>query len=233
MAYTALQLVNRAFYLSQVVSRQLQTVDGEQITDGLYLLNSVIDYMNTDIRLIPYFTRYEFDSIPGQEEYFISDLLYVDTLTFNIGTVRYSMYEMTRKQYFEIPRVDDVQSLPFSYRVEREHNGSRIFMYFVPADVYQMKLSGKFSLQPVTLQTDMSLTYDTFYIEFLRYALAKKICEEWGVTFPDESKMAFESMRKKLMDVSPPDLSIQKRTYFNNGYHLDWQLVNIPGWLPF
>jgi len=233
MAYTALQLINRSFYLSQVVSRQLQTVDGEQITDGLYLLNSIIDYMNTDIRLIPYFQRYEFDSIPGTEEYFIPDLLYVDTLTFNIGVVRYSMYEMTRKQYFEIPRVDDVESLPFSYRVERELGGSRIFMYFVPAAVYQMKLSGKFSLQPVILQTDMSLTYDTFYIEFLRYALAKKICEEWGVTFPDESKMAFEAMRKKLMDVSPPDLSIQKQTYFNKGPFMDWQYINIPGYWPF
>ena len=233
MAYTALQLITRAYYLSQVVSRQLQTVSGEQVTDGLYLLNALLDYKRTDLRLIPYFKRYEFNSVAGQEEYFIDNLLYVDSLTFNIGTVRYSMYEMTRKEYFSTPRVDNIQSLPFSYRIERELDGARIFMYFVPAAVYQMKLSGKFALSEVTLQTDLTTEYDTYYIEYLRYALAKMICEEWGATFPDESKKKFESMEKKLMDVSPPDLSIQKRTFFNKGHTIDWQYCNIPGWLPF
>lgn len=233
MTYTALELINRAYYLSQVVSRQLQTVSGEQITDGLYLLNALLDYKRTDLRLIPYFKRYEFNTVAGQESYFIDNLLYVDSLTFNIGTVRYSMYEMTRKEYFSTPRVDNVLSLPFSYRVERELDGARLFMYFVPAAVYQMKLSGKFALPQVTLQTDLLEEFDTFYIEYLRYSLSKMICEEWGATFPDESKKKLESMEKKLMEVSPPDLSIQKRTFFNKGPFIDWQYINIPGWWPF
>lgn len=233
MAYTALQLINRAYYLSQIVSRQLQTVTGEQVTDGLYLLNALLDYKRTDLRLIPYFKRYEFDSVSGQEEYFIPNLLYVDALTFNIGDVRYNMYEMTRKDYFNTPRVDNVQSLPFSYRIERELNGARIFLYFVPAAVYQMKISGKFALSEVTLFTDLEEEYDTYYIEYLRYSLARMICEEWGSTFPDESKQKLMAMEKKLMDVSPPDLSIQKRTFFNKGPMWDWQHINIsPGWWP-
>ena len=62
MVYSALQLITRSYYLSQVVSRQLQTVSGDEITDGLYLLNALLDYKSTDVRLIPYFTRFEFDS---------------------------------------------------------------------------------------------------------------------------------------------------------------------------
>ena len=55
MAYLAVDLISRAYYLSQVVSRELQVVSGTQITDGLYLLNSLIDFKNSDLREIPYY----------------------------------------------------------------------------------------------------------------------------------------------------------------------------------
>jgi len=233
MAYTALQLITRAFYLSQVVARQLETPDGEQIADGLYLLNADLKYKATDIRLLPYFREETFDTVQGTESYFVENLVYVDSMTFNIGVVRYSMIDMTRKGYFATPRVDNVESLPFSYRVERKLDGSQIYLYFVPADEYVVKIWGKFGLTDVTLSTDLSLTYDDFYIEYLRYSLAVKICEEWGATVPDATRAKYMEMQKKLMEVSPPDLSIQKRTYFSRQPALDWQLVNIPGWVPF
>ena len=234
MAYSALQLITRSYYLSQVVSRQLQTVSGEQITDGLYLLNALLDYKGTDIRLIPYFQEYLFNTVQGQEQYFVPNLLYVDSLTFNIGPVRYSLNEMTRKEYFAGPRVDNIQSLTYGYRVERTLDGANIYLYFEPADVYQMKLWGKFGLTDVSLNTDLSLLYDPFYIEYYRYALAQEICEEWGSTFPDESKMKLKAMEKKLMEVSPPDLSMTKRPYFGGPPAMDWQMVNLyRGFLPF
>lgn len=232
MAYTALELITRAYYLSQVVARGLQVVTGEQITDGLHLLNADLEYKSTDLRLIPYFERFEFDTVQGQEEYFIDNLLYVDSLTFNISNVRYSLLEFTRKEYFAVPRIDNVQSLPYCYRVERERGGARIYLYFVPNQVYNMRMSGKFALTDVTLTTDMSLIYDNFYLEWLRYSLAIKICEDYGATVPDATRMKYMEMTKKLMDVSPADLSIQKKGYFNKGAVMDWQLYNIPGWVP-
>ncbi len=232
MAYTALQLITRAYYLSQIVSRQLQIPSGDQITDGLYLLNSDLDYKSTDLRLIPYFSRFTFNTIQGQEDYYIPNLYYMDSLTFNIGTVRYSLIDTSRKEYFSGPRVDDVQSLPYEYRIEREKGGSRIYLYFVPSQVFVMKMSGKFGLTDVTLNTDMSLLYDPFYIEYLRYSLAVKICEEWGATVPDATRAKYMEMQKKLMDVSPQDLKMIKRSYYSGMPALDWQLINIPGWVP-
>lgn len=233
MAYTALQLINRAYYLSQIVSRELQTVSGEQVTDGLYLLNALLDFKGTDLRLIPYFSRYQFNSVQGQEEYFVPNLLYVDSLTFNIGDVRFSLEDMTRKEYFAGPRVDNIQALPYSYRVERELGGARIFLYFLPEAVYQMKLSGKFGFSDVTLSTDLSLVYDAYYIEYLRYELALYICSEWGSTFPDASMRKLQEIKKKLMDVSPPDLSIQKRGYFTGLPTWNWAMINLfKGYVP-
>jgi hypothetical protein len=234
MAYNALQLITRSFYLSQIVSRDLQTPNASQITDGLYLLNAILDYKSTDLRLIPYFKRYDFLTVPNQEEYFIPELLYVDSLTFNLGVVRYSMTQMSRYDYFATPRVDNIANLPFSYRVERELGGARIYLYFLPGQVFNMKLSGKFGLTDVNLNTDLQQIYDLYYIEYLRYELANYICSEWGATFPDQAMKKYEEIRKKLMDVSPADLSIRKITYFSGTPPLDWQTVNLSnGWFPF
>ncbi len=231
MAYTALELITRAYYLSGVVSRDLQTLSAGEVTDGLYLLNADLDYKSTDLRLIPYFDRFTFNTVQGQEDYFVDGLLYVDSLTFNIGVVRYSLIENTRKEFFAGPRIDNVQSLPYSYRVEREKGGSRIYLYFVPEAVYVMKLSGKYALTDVTLNTDMSLVYDQFYLEWLRYSLAIKICEEYGATVPQATQAKYMEMTKKLMDVSPADLSMTKRGYFGGSPVLSWQQINIgKGW---
>jgi hypothetical protein len=234
MAYTAQQLITRAFYLSQVVSRDLQTPNASQITDGLYLLNAILDYKKTDLRLIPYFTFYEFDTVVNQELYFIPNLLLIDTITFNIGDVRYSMYETTRYEYFGTPRVDNIANLPFSYRAERVLGGLNVYMYFLPGGVYQVKLQGKFGLTDVALNTDLSEIYDFYYIEYLRYELANYICSEWGATFPEQAMKKYEEIRKKLMEVSPKDLALRGQSYFDGQYPIDWQYINLGvGWLPF
>ena len=234
MAYLASTLVTRACYLSQVVSRELQVPSATQISDGLYLLNAILDFKNSDLREIPYYQEYVFNTVQGQELYSIPNLLTVDSLTFNIGPVRYAMNEETRTGYFANYRIDNVQSLPFQYRFERTLDGMDLYIYFVPADVYVMKLWGKFALTEVTLNTDMSLIYDFFYIEFLRHQLAVWICNEYGATVPDGVMKNYEILQKKVMDVSPPDMSIRNLNYFGNTPGLDWQIINLSGgWLPY
>lgn len=232
MAYLTSTLLTRSYYLSGVVARELQTVTGSQLSDGLSLLNAFLNFKSTDLRLIPYFQRGTFNTVQGQEMYFVENLDYVDTLTFNIGPVRYSLQDMTRKEYFSTPRIDDVQSLPYCYRLERTLGGMNIFLYFVPADVYNMKITGKYSLSEVTLNQDLSLTYDLYFIEYLRHGLAQYICDDYGVTMPDGALRKLMEIEKKLLDVSPQDLVITKRSYFTKSPALDWQMINIPGWQP-
>lgn len=234
MAQSARELITRAFYTSQIVSRQLQTVSKDQITDGLFLLNEILQFKSTDLRLIPYFQRQEFYTIAGQEDYYIPNVLFVDAITFNIGDVRYSMTEKTRDEYFAIARVDNIQSLPFCYRCERELGGMRIYMYYVPQSNYLVKMSAKYGFTNVTLDTDMELSYDPFFLVYLRYELAQAICEYYGATYPDETRLKYMEIEKKLMDVSPPDLSLQNSNYFDYGSGLDWQYANLgKGYLPF
>ncbi len=233
MAITALQLITRAYYLSQVVARDLQTVSGSQIEDGLYLLNALLEIKGSDIRLIPYYTYYEFESVQGQEKYFIPNLYYIESMTFDLQTVRYPMNELTRYEYFATGRVNNIQSLPFSWHYERVLGGSDIYLYFLPEQAYTMKLMGKFALTDVTLATDLTTVYDKFYIEYLRYALAEYICSDWGVNFPELAAKKFAEIRKKLMDVESYDLTIRKLSSLNKQDALNWAIINISnGYVP-
>jgi hypothetical protein len=234
MAYSALTLITRAWYLSGIVARNLETVSGDQITDGLFLLNTLLDFKATDIRLIPYFTRYQGTFVIGQEMYFIPNLYEIETMTFNINQLRYPMTNMRRDVYFGAGRVDNINSLPFSYHLERTHGGSNLYVYFLPVETYPFNLIGKFALTDVTLMQDMSLVYDNFYIEYLRYALAQFFCNEYSIAFAPEKLQMLKMYEKKLMDVSPPDLSLRKVSFMNEGTTLNWAMVNVSGgYLPF
>ena len=44
MPYLAQTLITRSWYLSGIVARGAQTVTGDQITDGLMMLNALLDF---------------------------------------------------------------------------------------------------------------------------------------------------------------------------------------------
>lgn len=227
------ELIVKSYYLSQIVSRELQTVEGYQITDGLYLLNALLDIKGSDLRLIPYYQQTIFNTVQGQEKYFLPNILSAETLTFNIGTVRYEMQQVSRDKYFGTGRVDDIQSLPFTYHVERCFGGSNVYVYYVPQDIYLMKMWGKVGLTEVNLQTNLSAIYDPFYIEYLRFALAEYLCIDYSETFPEQAAAKYKEIREKLLDVSAIDLMIRKVNTLGKKQVYNWAHINIsPGWSP-
>lgn len=236
MAYLARTLINRAWYLSGVVARNLQTVTGDQETDGLMLLNALLDFKQIETDLIPYYTYNEtFFTVPGQEKYFIPNCALIQSVTFDLQQVRYSMDYVTQRNYFGSARVENLQSLPFSWTYVRELGGGNLYMYFLPQNIYQLKIFGKFFLTDVTLDTDLLTVYDTSYIEYLRYALAEYMCSEYGILFNPESSKKLLQMQRKLMYITPPDLSGEKYSVLTgDGYNgWNWGDVNVGlGWRP-
>lgn len=233
MSYTALQLVTRSWHLSGIVARRLQTVTGDQATDGLFLLNALLDWKSIQIDLIPYWTYYQFTATPTQESYFIPNLFAVELMTFNIGTVRYPTDNVTRRQYFGTGRVDNIASLPGDWYFNRSLGGGTLYMYFAPEGNYTIKLMGKFGLTNVTLDTDLLTVYDPAYIEYLRHALAQYMCAEYGINMTPEAKFNFKAIERQLMDVMPPDISISKKSILTSTPGVNWGDINIGlGWRP-
>ncbi len=227
MSYTVTELITRSYYLSQVVSRELETVSGQQLSDALVWLNAILSAKSASTRTIPYYKEYDFVTVVAQEKYFVPNLVNPETFTFNIGPVRYSTQPVDRKGYFGTGRVDNITSLPFNWHFERVLGGSDIYLYFLPADAYASKIWGKFGFDDVTLNADLELVYDQYYIDYLRYRLAKKICAEFGIPMQPQVAMELEELEDGVTDVSPPDLTLTKYSNLQGNTGINWGDINI------
>lgn len=234
MAYTTTELITRAYYLSQIVSRELEQVSGQQIGDGLVMLNALLSLKSAHTRLIPYYTIYDFNAVAGQEEYFVPNLVACETLTFTLGTVRYSMAPVSRKPYFGSGRVDGIETLPFNWHIERVLGGSNIYLYFIPDAAYPLQVAGKFGFESVALGDDLLEVFDLYYIDYLRYRLAKRICSENGIQMQPEALQELKELESQVTDVSPPDLTINKISTLQGQTSLNWADISLGrGWRPY
>lgn len=233
MAYLASQAITEGYYLSGVVSAAYQTVSGPQLNQGLKLFNFLLSMKSINGRFVPYYKRYEFNTVAGQGIYFIPGLIESDTCTFNIGTTRFPTTNVKRKRYYGSGRADNIQSLPFSLNYNRVLNGTEIHFYFVPNTVYPIKLMAKFSLPAVTYDDDLSLVYDQFYIDYLQYELAQRICAHNAIALKDDAKEILEQYWRELRDMMPLDLSMQKVSTLQRGAAFSYADANIGrGWRP-
>jgi hypothetical protein len=161
MTYTTNQLISGAYYSAGVVSREFETVSGFQIADGLGWLNDILTEKRVDEGMIPYETTYTFNAKVGREIYFIPDLIEIDTLVFYLDRVRYAMAYDKRNQYFGMPRVENIKTLPYNWYFERVTGGGNLYIYFLPDRDYPMEIHGIFGLSSVKLGQDLSASVVT------------------------------------------------------------------------
>lgn len=225
MAYTTNQLISGAYYASGVVSREFETVNSPQIGDGLGWLNNIILEKSVDEGMIPYETTYNSNFIIGQETYYIPNLIQIDTLVFYLDEVRYAMNYEKRNAYFGTSRVQNINTLPFEWYFERQLGGGNLYIYFFPDQNYPMEIHGIFLPPPVALGQDLTITLDDFYITYLRYALADRICAEYnfvtpsGVTKQLGKYESFINKNSRLLDLRiMKTSSLQKRGSFNYAF---------------
>jgi hypothetical protein len=199
MSYTVTQLVTEAFYLSGIVSRNFSTVDGSDFTFGVQVLNDLLAEKLIDDKALPYYTSYSLNFVAGQETYFVENLIDADTVTFVIDTVRYPVWRENRTDYFGQARANNINSLPYSWHIERTLNGSNMYFYFKPEDTWVAEIWGKFGLAATTgnLQ-DLELVYDRYYITYLRYQLADRLCAEYEFTVPNGVQRVLYKLEKQI-----------------------------------
>ena len=236
MAYTVTQLITGAFYAAGIVGREFETVSGAEFNDGLIWLNDILMEKTVDDGMIPYETTYTGNFISGQESYYIENLISIDTLTFTKDNVRYSMGYLKRNQYFGSARTEGIDSLPFNWYFERGFGGGTLYVYFLPDTAYPFEIHGSFRLSEVTINQDLSLTLDRFYITYLRYALAERICAEYGEAVPEGVRstlgkyQAWINKKSKVLDLRLTKAS----TLQKNGRGLGWAWANLgKGWFPY
>lgn len=242
MAYTVTQIISDAFNCSGVVGKEFEQVSGEQFTEGLIFLNSLLSKKTADKSGIPYYLQYNANFVIGQEQYYIPGLIEIDTMCFFIDAppspiiinpvpappipgpvgagnqVRYAMMKKDRRSYWATPRANQIQSLPFQYYMERQFGGASVYVYFLPNAQYEFQIWGLFSLNNVTQQQDLALTLDQFYIDYLKFELAERICAEYDYNFPEGAAkqlaeyQAIIDKREQRLDLTQQQISALSQT---------------------
>jgi len=234
MTLTANQLISDAYYVSNIVSREFETPTGQQLSDGLRFLNELITDKDIDSSLVPYTSVYNFSAVIGQQMYFIPNLIYAETFTFYIDTIRYQTRNQQRKDYFGSFRATNIESLPFNWHTERCLNGSNLFLYFLPSQEFPLEIWGQFRLSTVTQFQNLSLTYEAFYTNFLKYELAVRLCKEYGYNAPP---LVSEQLANYYTIINAKsntyDLKQQKLSTLTSGSAINYAIVNLSGgWVP-
>ncbi len=227
MAYLTAELIADAYYLSGVVAEEEEIVSGNQIFTGLRLLNALLAIKTANYRMIPYFSLITFPAVIGQEVYFIPNLIYPESITFNLQQVRFSLDKTLRKKYFGNARIDGLTTLPGSSHIERTLGGCNLYLYPLPAAAYPLNVMGKFSLASVTLDQDLELTLDDFYIEYLRFALTEYICTNNTISMQPQAQKKLSEYEAIVTDVSPPDLTVSKKSSLNGQYYINWAYASL------
>jgi hypothetical protein len=233
MAYTTLQLINNAYYESGIVSRGFETVSGQQATDGLEFLNELLQDKTVDNCLIPYYLELDFAAVIGQEKYFIPNLIEIDTFVFFIDTIRYQTQNRGRREYFGTSRANNIQSLPGSWHMERCFGGANLYIYFIPNQNFPLTIWGQFRLQNVVINQDLSLTLDQFYITYLKYDLAMRLCTEYNYSVPPGVAKQHAAYVDKISKKSGPlDLNIIKLSSLQKRGGINYGQINLGhGWI--
>lgn len=235
MAYLTNELIAGAFYASSIISREYETPSASQMSEGLFLLNDLIGDKAIDSSLIPYSDNHTFTAVAGTDNYYIENLISIETFVFYIDGVRYQTNNQQRFEFFGTFRPMNVQSLPWNWHLERELDGARLFLYFVPDVNYPLEIWGQFRLLEVTLFQDLSLTLDRFYINFLKFELALRLCAEYSYSVPPFVQQQYNKYYQMIDSKSNTmDLRQRKITCLTGNGGINWGWINLgyTGWMP-
>lgn len=231
---TARELITRSWYLSGIESRELQSVGGDRLAVGLELLKSLLDYAQAETELIPYYNLNEATTtVIDQEKYFIENCAEIAGVSFDLNDVRFNMQRIPHNQYFSASRVNNLTSLPFTFSSLRTPGGTDLYLYPLPDDTFNLNIFGKFYITDPTLSTELNDTFDKAYTEYLRYALAEYMCQEYGCSLPPNAYRRYKEVKAKLKKFSSIDPTVRKAGLNTGNASLPPQVLSLyTGWLP-
>ena len=227
----AVELINRAYYLSGIVARDLSDVQGSEDKDGLFWLNQLIAEKSINGDYIPYYGHMEFNGQAGIENYFVPSLITCEVITFNIGSVRYELRPSNRRLYWGSSRAENVSSLPYQYYAERVNGGMSIYFYFKPAGNYLFTATGLVALSKVDNDDELDDLIDTFYQSFLMFELAERLCQWKTISLPPDTQKQLDKFRSNLYDLNPVDYRLTKKSLLSSRSAMSYaQIAFGRGW---
>lgn len=228
------ELIAIAYYLGGIVARRYETIDGTQSTDGFRILKNILQQKSANGNEIPYYQHTQIAATANVGEYLLEGFVMVEDTTFNISTVRYPAYRVSRDVFWSTARAENVSALPFIWYTERVLDGIKLYVYFNPtAQIDFFTVTGKAKLSDITQDTEMDTIMDDYYQVYLQYELASWLCDFNQRPFPASSEMRLRKVRKDIQNLNPPDMSSIIVNVFDKDDSINYPQINLsPGWVP-
>lgn len=226
-------LIAEAYYLSGVLSRKFEQPSGGEISDGLVRLNDILAEKAYEPRAIPFRSSATLNCVAGQEEYLFNNFTEIESLVYFLGTVRIPLILDSFGEYFNTPRVESVRSIPSHYYAEKEIGRIRVYLYFSPAENYQLLARGKQFLTNLALDTDLDTILDDAYQSYLKYELAIRLAQFNKAPLPGDLIPTRDRLQQLIFDRNPVDVRPVKNLALTRGGGMNWAVINISkGWVP-
>lgn len=222
----------------QIVSASSPTVPlhGDDMKKGVQFLNELLNSFSATGLMTTIAKHITFILPIGQEEVTFGSPTYVPTpdvtqgrlsnlqnIWLELDNVTYPLIIENRNVFYQSYKFDPQLGLPRFAIVTNEVDLTRIRFYPAASQVYTVNVYGKFQLADLT-ENDTMATLPTYYIRFLRLALAKDLSiykgrtQAWNQQLEDMLQKAEEDM----WSVSSVNLNIEteQESYLNGSWRV-------------
>lgn len=248
MAYPIRQLIIEAYYLSGLVSRETETVSGEELEEGRHYLNIILSNNTINGERIIYSQSTKGTLNISSNTIYVPKLFCVQTITLYNGNIRYPLTRLDRDQFYGTSSIHALESIPVYYHEElsilpldltenQPTEGMRINVYPCANTNYEYVIHGKFGfdeIKPENLSDDALKLWAYYYINYLTLSLAKRLNATTDIAFPVATQELLKSVEQELCSKNTKDYSMKIMNPFGfNESSSCFPLVNLgTGYIP-
>lgn len=226
----------------QIISAATPTVplQGNDLNVGIATLNRLMNQYSATGLMITVSQQVDYQLTVGQGTITIGDSDFVPTpnLTppacpgrlanllnawITLDNVTYPLIDESRTEFFSSYKYAPLMGLPRYVIVKPETNLTRLQVYPGPSQGYLLSIYGKWQLQSVTANDDMS-SLPSYYYMYLQFALAKYLAVykgRMGAWVPELENM-YRELQKDMEATSSQnlDININNESFLNGAWRV-------------
>ena len=220
------ELITRAYYASQVISPEFESITNQRTSDALFLLNMILGDSQVDVNFTPFEETRGVVVSAGSPNTFVSNLIQIRQMQFlndpdgETQSILYGCIEDTQMGFYGSTRPLYISTLPFHYYPYRQDDGMMIEFMYQPSQDTEFIITGKWGLKPLLISDNLD-QFETYFINYLIFLLAESLCNYNTQAVPSYVAQQISKYERLLREMSPLHLDGVAPSAFQIGYGQD------------
>ena len=207
MGITLRTLLEEALYLS-IADREFLPIEpnGSQINVASDIFERLLSQYENQI---PFYTE---KVINGEAELLNVNAQYVNAMDYLLGNVVYNMTPVTQEEFSRVALIVGLRAIPSWFWLDRANNAIRV--YPLPQSTSDTFVIGYRPLEGFSrLEEQLATSVTPFMQEFLIYALAHKLCDQYNIPWTPQKQATKQEAYRMLLNNSEnrPSLPVKTR----------------------